>query len=73
MEELLANPEKAKMIAQNGVDAFRDRVLTPAAQACYWRKMLVKWAEVSPVPERWERVEGARMGRRRGVDFETFA
>ncbi|EHK96023.1 putative protein O-glucosyltransferase 1 [Glarea lozoyensis 74030] len=72
MEELLANPEKAKMIAQNGVDAFRDRALTPAAQACYWRKMLVAWAEVSPKAERWEHVEGGRIGKRRGVDFETY-
>jgi hypothetical protein len=73
MKDLLANPEKAKMIAQNGVDMFRDRVLTPAAQACYWRKMFVGWAEVSFKPERWEHVEGGRMGKRRGVDFETYA
>jgi hypothetical protein len=73
MEELLANPEKAKMIAQNGVDTFRDRALTPAAQACYWRKMLAGWAEVSPKAERWEHVAGARIGKRRGVDFETYA
>lgn len=59
---LLANPEKARRIAQNGVETFRDRVLTPAAQNCYWRKMLNGWSEVSFDP----------VAADKGVSFETF-
>jgi len=49
--ELLDDPEKSQRIAQNSVDTFRDRFLTPAAQACYWRQLILGWAEVSFVPE----------------------
>lgn len=59
---LLADPEKARRIAQDGVETFRDRVLTPAAQNCYWRKMLNGWSEVSFAP----------VDEGKGVSFETF-
>jgi len=69
--DLLNNPGWAKQIASNGVDAFRDRNLTPAAQVCYWRQMMRKWAEVSFVPEAWETTSDGKR-RIRGVPFETF-
>ncbi|EEP81143.1 predicted protein [Uncinocarpus reesii 1704] len=47
VEELLANPEKAKRIANNNVKIFRERYLTRAAEACYWRKLWEGWASVS--------------------------
>jgi hypothetical protein len=71
MLELLENPDRAAKIARNGVEMFRDRVLTPAAQNCYWRRMLVSWAEVSMKAERWEKGPGG-IGLRRGLEFETY-
>ena len=38
MKTLLANTTIAKRIADNAKDTLRDRYLTPAAEACYWRK-----------------------------------
>lgn len=70
IEELLKDPERARAIAKNSVATFRDRYLTPAAQACYWRQLLVSWAEVSFTPEAWETVRGRK--RLRGVAFESF-
>ncbi|KAL9067675.1 MAG: hypothetical protein Q9161_006757 [Pseudevernia consocians] len=37
LQGLLADPAKAKKIADNSVRTLRDRYLTPAAEACYWR------------------------------------
>lgn len=47
MDELLKNPDKAERIASNSVKTFRERYLTPAADACYWRALWEGWAEVS--------------------------
>lgn len=68
---LLANPELAKQIAANGVTTFRDRVLTSAAQNCYWRELMTAWAEISFEPKKWDIVSGSER-RTRGVPFETF-
>jgi hypothetical protein len=64
MEDLLYNEDKAKRIADNSARVFRDGVLTPAAQACYWRRLLMEWREVSfePGNERWKD----------GIPFETW-
>jgi hypothetical protein len=68
---LLADPEKARKIAQNNVETFRDRYLTPASQVCYWRELLRGWASVSFEPKAWDvDEEGTRTIR--GVPFETF-
>ncbi|TVY17332.1 Protein O-glucosyltransferase 1 [Lachnellula arida] len=69
---LLQNPKQAQRIAKNGIDAFRDRYLTPAAQACYWRRMLGSWADVSFVPEEWEIDEMTGTRTIRGMPFESF-
>ena len=71
--ELIANPERARQIAQNNAEVFRDRYLTPAAQACYWRRMLRGWAEVSFVPTAWELGPAGGARKPRGIPFETFA
>lgn len=47
MDELLENPDKAERIANNSIKTFRERYLTPAAEACYWRALWEGWAEVS--------------------------
>ncbi|KAH2715752.1 hypothetical protein KXV24_006562 [Aspergillus fumigatus] len=48
MQELLDNPAKAQRIARNSVNVFRERYLTAAADACYWRALLLAWAVASP-------------------------
>lgn len=70
MRQLLENPERAQSIAKNGVETFRNRYLTPAAQSCYWRKLFHSWAEVSFRPDPFEDVNG--MSRLRGVPFESW-
>lgn len=71
VDELLADSDRAKAIARNGVNTFRDRYLTPAAQACYWRQLMHSWANVSFTPEGWETVDGTK--KLRGTAFESFA
>jgi spore maturation protein CgeB len=39
MQKLLNDPQLARQIAMNSQKTFRDRYLTSAAQACYWRKV----------------------------------
>lgn len=46
MNELIQDPMTAERIASNGAKLFRDRYLTPAAEACYWRRMFRTWREV---------------------------
>lgn len=70
VKELINDPERAITIANNSAATFRDRFLTPAAQACYWRQLFKSWAEVSFTPEGWEIVDGKR--KVRGVPFESF-
>jgi hypothetical protein len=51
---LLEVEEKAQLIAHKVVETIRDRYLTPAAQACYWRWIISGWADVSFVPQPWK-------------------
>ncbi|KAL4926119.1 uncharacterized protein BDV17DRAFT_293742 [Aspergillus undulatus] len=39
IEPLLDDPQRAERIADNSVRTFRERYLTPAAEACYWRAL----------------------------------
>jgi len=72
MTWLLDHPEEAAQIARNNVDKFRDRYLTPAAEACYWRKLIHEWAAHSAFePEFYKMVDGQRVWR--GVPFESVA
>ncbi|KAL9089043.1 MAG: hypothetical protein Q9159_002761 [Coniocarpon cinnabarinum] len=66
--KLIENPTKAQKIADNQIKTFKQRYLTPAAEACYWRKLFYAWANVSPVPQ-FKNQEGQW----RGMPFETYA
>jgi hypothetical protein len=70
IQQLLHDSQLAKTIAQNSAKTFRDRYLTPAAQACYWRQLIRSWAEVSFRPKPWVLIDGKKQ--LRGVPFETF-
>ncbi|KAL2353033.1 glycosyl transferase family 90-domain-containing protein [Cryomyces antarcticus] len=81
MDHYLAHPDRAALIADNARRTFRERYLTPAAEACYWRRLVRGWAEVSFTPRVREQVEvvdrrtgGTKVvSRRRGVPFESYA
>jgi hypothetical protein len=74
MEHLLAHPEEAQRIANNSVRTFRERYLTVAAEACYWRALIQGWASVSFKPEIYERSPDGELSERpRGMRFENFA
>lgn len=45
MEALLADDARAQRIAARSVEIFRDRFLSPAAVACYWRVREVRRCE----------------------------
>jgi hypothetical protein len=66
---LIEHPELAERIAENGVRTFRDRYLTPAAEACYWRRLIRGWGSVSFEPQFYKDEEKERW---RGVPFESF-
>ena len=66
---LIEHPELAEMIAENSVKTFRDRYLTPAAEACYWRSLIRGWASVSFEPQFFADEEKKKW---RGVPFESF-
>ncbi|KAF2709701.1 hypothetical protein K504DRAFT_476956 [Pleomassaria siparia CBS 279.74] len=75
MDDLLAHPEKAKRIADNNVQVFRERYLTGAAEACYWRALFKAWKEVSFEPMLYNGVQDGEKhsrGQKRGVRWETF-
>lgn len=46
MKELENNPARARRIAHEVTSFFRDRHLTPAAEACYLRRMITVYATV---------------------------
>ena len=56
VEQLLSDPERVERIANNSVATFRDRYLTPAAQACYWRRLFWAWHSVSFEPQAYQKV-----------------
>ncbi|KAL4786267.1 glycosyl transferase family 90-domain-containing protein [Aspergillus varians] len=72
IEFLIDNPETAERIAENAVRTFRDRYLTPAAESCYWRHLIRRYAascEFEPVL-----FETSRSGKKvaRAVHFESW-
>jgi hypothetical protein len=70
IEYLLEHPEQTERIARKGVEDFRDRYLTPAAEACHWREMIKGWSEVTTfVPEYYEEIEKRKA---RGIAWESF-
>ncbi|KAF2667922.1 hypothetical protein BT63DRAFT_426771 [Microthyrium microscopicum] len=77
VQELLSNPAKGQAIAENNKRDFRDRYFTPAAQACYARKMIYSWSKIQTFkPELWTKSPATaahpqRMTTR-GEPFETW-
>ncbi|KAL2841890.1 glycosyl transferase family 90-domain-containing protein [Aspergillus pseudoustus] len=73
VEHLIDNPGVAERIAGNAVKTFRERYLTPAAESCYWRYLITKYAEASgfePVLESGKK--GEKKTVKRGVPFDTW-
>lgn len=69
MNMLLTTPNHAKTIADNSVATFRERYLTPAAETCYWRRLIRGWKEVTFEPQFWNQ----STEQWRGVPWESFA
>lgn len=75
MEYFLSHDSEARRIARNSAATFRDRYLTPAAQACYWRKLFHAWSSVSFEPKFYRNVvdaDGKTRRKSRGTPFETY-
>ncbi|PGH14641.1 hypothetical protein AJ80_05821 [Polytolypa hystricis UAMH7299] len=66
IEALIADPEKARSIADNSVRVFRERYLTKAAEACYWRELWRGWGKV------YSDDEGDEGVGRKGMRYESF-
>ena len=73
--------QKAQLIADNARSTFRERYLTAAAEACYWRALIRGWASVQDfTPQFWRDVkEFDKVSRRmkvkrkpRGAPFEAY-
>jgi hypothetical protein len=69
MDYYLTHLKKAERIANNNVATFRHKYLTPAAQACYWRKLLHTWSKHSFEPEFYREGDEKRW---RGIPYETY-
>ncbi|KAG2412903.1 hypothetical protein HFD88_010461 [Aspergillus terreus] len=69
IEPLLRDPVRAARIAENNVRTFRDRYLTKAAEACYWRMLFDEYGRVwnSSVPVWSEEAQ-----KERGLRYESF-
>jgi hypothetical protein len=67
---LEAHDADAQRIAANSVQTFREHYLTPAAEACYWRKVIHGWAKVSFEPEFFKLVNGSSVWR--GLPVESY-
>ncbi len=70
MKELLADDAKAERIADNSARTFRDRYLSPAAETCYWRRLIRSWREVSYEPEFFQIKDGKRQPK--GTSIEDY-
>ncbi|KAJ5795261.1 CAZyme family GT90 [Penicillium paradoxum] len=69
MEPLVSDTEVARRIAHNSVKTFRERYLTPAAEACYWRAMFDGYAGVwNGTVQQWSTIQD----RERGLRYESF-
>ncbi|PYH69369.1 DUF821 domain protein [Aspergillus vadensis CBS 113365] len=70
IQELLDNPIKARTIADNNVNLFRERYLTPAADVCYWRALLQGWTTASP--QITETMSDPTNVSNKGIRYESF-
>ncbi|KAK3678185.1 hypothetical protein LTR78_002281 [Recurvomyces mirabilis] len=75
INELIANPTKGKMIADNAAMHFRDRYFTPAAQTCYWRKLFHVWRAMTYEPDPWNSTtlpDGTTQKKIKGMSYEEY-
>jgi len=78
VQHYISHPKEAQHIADNGIATFRERYLTLAAEACYWRRLIEGWNEVADSPEIYEyskvNVSGVLGTKRvlRGIAFEEL-
>ncbi|KAJ5182494.1 hypothetical protein N7492_000110 [Penicillium capsulatum] len=69
IEPLVQDTEAARRIASNSVKTFRERYLTPAAEACYWRSLFDGYGKVwNSTVEPWSE----KHGKERGLRYESF-
>jgi hypothetical protein len=71
MDMLVGDDELAQRIAENSVKTFREHYLTPAAETCYWRKLIRGWATVSFEPEFYTKGTGEEV-KWRGLPVESY-
>ncbi|KAJ8069064.1 hypothetical protein OCU04_002735 [Sclerotinia nivalis] len=72
MEELLARKDQLEEIAERSVKVFRERYLTPAAETCYWRRLIAGWKEVMGFEVEFFNVTASGEKKWRGVPVESF-
>ncbi|KAI5366249.1 putative glycosyl transferase CAP10 domain-containing protein [Septoria linicola] len=78
VQHYLAHPEETQKIIRNSVATFRERYITPAAEACYWRHLFRAYKEVAFEPEAFETKSVDTFGKTetvrhlRGVPYELF-
>nr|POE88067.1 protein o-glucosyltransferase 1 [Quercus suber] len=72
IEFYLANPTEAQRVADNSVARFRAKYITPAATACYWRKLIQAYSTVAFIPNPYEVAGNGGDGALRGIAFEEF-
>ena len=76
MENFLADPASARLVADNAASIFRDQYFTPAAQSCYFRQLFQVWSEVTHDPDPWTHItspDGTKQKVWRGVTYEQYA
>ncbi|KAI9649282.1 hypothetical protein NHQ30_001853 [Ciborinia camelliae] len=73
MEELLEKKDGLELqkIADRSVKVFRERYLTPAAEVCYWRRLIWGWKEVMGFDVEFFDVSGGEK-KWRGVPVESY-
>ena len=78
VEWFSSHPQEAQKVVQSSVNTFRERYSTPAAEACYWRRLFHAWREASFEPEPFEDVEVQFSGVKetqkqlRGLSYELW-
>lgn len=69
IQPLVDDTNAARRIAENSARTFRERYLTPAAEACYWRALFDGYSNVwNSSVDPWSSV----YGKERGLRYESF-
>ncbi|KAI1978859.1 hypothetical protein LOZ53_002808 [Ophidiomyces ophidiicola] len=72
IKHLINHPDISERIARNSVEVFRDRYLTPAAEACYWRELVLAYGKISDFEATLYYLNPNGEKVRRGVPFESW-